>query len=122
MKMPDSSPEILRVAARRRSAGVQLSALVRFVILTLAFTLVSAFPSLVFAATFTVDSTADEVDATPGDGICATAGGACTLRAAVQEANADIAIDTIDLPAGIYSFSLAGMDEDIAASGDLDIT
>jgi CSLREA domain-containing protein len=37
-----------------------------------------------------VNSTLDAIDAVPGDGICATAGPTpvCTLRAAVQEANA----------------------------------
>ncbi|MDO8615675.1 MAG: CSLREA domain-containing protein [Dehalococcoidia bacterium] len=39
-------------------------------------------------ATFTVDSTADAVDDAPGNGVCATAGAVCTLRAAVQETNA----------------------------------
>lgn len=39
-------------------------------------------------ATFTVDTTDDSADANPGDGICATSGGACTFRAAIQEANA----------------------------------
>lgn len=39
------------------------------------------------AAEFTVDSTADAVDASPGDEDCATAGGECTLRAAIQEGN-----------------------------------
>ena len=38
--------------------------------------------------TYVVDSNGDAPDATPGDGICATAGGVCTLRAAIQEANA----------------------------------
>ena len=37
---------------------------------------------------FTVADLGDAVDATPGDQICATAGGVCTLRAAIQEANA----------------------------------
>ena len=44
---------------------------------------------------FTVDSTGDEVDANPGDGICATAGAVCTLRAAIVQANAFIGLDTI---------------------------
>lgn len=44
--------------------------------------------SFAHAATFTVDSNGDDVDATPGDGVCATAANACTLRAAVGEANA----------------------------------
>jgi CSLREA domain-containing protein len=47
------------------------------------------------AASFTVDSTADTSDATPGDGICDAGGGVCTLRAALEEANADGAEDTI---------------------------
>ncbi len=37
---------------------------------------------------YTVNSTGDESDATPGDGVCATAGGACTLRAVLEEINA----------------------------------
>ena len=73
------------------------------------------------AATFTVDITADAVDAVPGDGICATAAGACSLRAAVQEANALAGPDTIDLPAGTYVLTLAGPAEDAGASGDLDV-
>ncbi|HKP71002.1 MAG TPA: choice-of-anchor Q domain-containing protein [Pyrinomonadaceae bacterium] len=37
---------------------------------------------------FTVNSTADTFDAAPGNGACADAGGQCTLRAAIAEANA----------------------------------
>ncbi len=37
--------------------------------------------------TFTVNTTADGVDANPGDGVCATSGGLCTLRAAIMESN-----------------------------------
>lgn len=55
------------------------------------------------AAGFTVDSTADAPDATPGDGVCAASGGACTLRAAVGEANALVGADSVTLPAGTYS-------------------
>ena len=39
-------------------------------------------------AGFVVDSILDDADKTPGDGNCATAAGACTLRAALQEVNA----------------------------------
>jgi CSLREA domain-containing protein len=74
------------------------------------------------ADTYTVNSTADEVDATPGNGVCASAGGACTLRAAVQEANAHAGADVISLPAGVYLLSLLGPGEDAAATGDLDVT
>src|SRR5437870_652478 len=75
------------------------------------------------AATFTVnDDTADAVDAAPGDGSCATAGGTCTLRAAIQEANAHSGPDTIMVPAGTYLLTILGRGEDMAATGDLDIT
>lgn len=54
------------------------------------------------AATFVVDSTADTGDANAGNGACADAGGDCTLRAAVEEANALPGADGITLPAGTY--------------------
>jgi CSLREA domain-containing protein len=72
------------------------------------------------AVTFTVNSSADEVDVAPGDGVCNT-GSACTLRAAVMEANALPGADSIVLPDGDYVFSIPGND-DAAATGDLDIT
>src|SRR5262245_23280714 len=74
------------------------------------------------AATFTVDATADEADATPGDGVCASATGHCTLRAAVQEANATPGTDAVALPAGTFRLSRVGADEDAALTGDLDVT
>jgi len=74
------------------------------------------------AATFTVNSTADAVDAAPGNGTCATAADECTLRAAIQEANAGTGADTINIPAGSYSLLIQGANEDSAATGDLDIT
>jgi len=46
--------------------------------------------------TFTVDSYGDASDANPGDGACLTSGGACTLRAAIEETNALTGPDTID--------------------------
>ena len=73
------------------------------------------------AATFTVNSTADTSDDNPGNGICADADGNCTLRAAVQEANALAGDDTIVLSAATYTLSGAAGD-DLALSGDLDIT
>src|SRR6267154_865717 len=73
------------------------------------------------AATFTVNTTADTADAVPGDGICADSGGACSLRAAVQEANALAGADTIQLAAATYVLTGAAGD-DLAVSGDLDIT
>jgi uncharacterized repeat protein (TIGR01451 family)/CSLREA domain-containing protein len=77
-------------------------------------------PRLAAAATFVVDDTADAVDASPGDGVCETAGTSCTLRAAVQEANALTGADLIQLPAGTFTLSLTG-DDAAAATGDLDL-
>jgi CSLREA domain-containing protein len=55
------------------------------------------------ATIFVVDSTADTTDANTADGVCAAAGGGCTLRAAIVQANALMGADTITLPAGTYS-------------------
>jgi CSLREA domain-containing protein len=73
------------------------------------------------ASTYTVNSTADAVDQTPGDDVCATAGGACTLRAAVQEANAHAGPDVVSLPPGVFLLTLLGAGEDLGATGDLDV-
>ena len=82
------------------------------------------------ATTFSVNSTADVHDATPGDGVCETASGnhICTLRAAVEEANAHVGPDTIVLQAGVtYLLTLAStigsltadlvIDDDVTISG-----
>lgn len=74
------------------------------------------------AATLTVNSTTDVVDINPGNGVCADATGACTLRAAVMEANALGGADTITLPAGTYTLTIPGTGENAAVTGDLDIT
>lgn len=81
-----------------------------------------AAPSLGHAATFVVNSSLDAVDATPGNAVCATAGAVCTLRAAIQEANALAGTDTIVISAGTYTLTLAGKNENAAATGDFDIT
>ena len=69
----------------------------------IAISLVSVLLAVVFqlsraqaAATFTVNSLADTSDAAPGNGACADAGGQCTLRAAIEEANALSGDDTIN--------------------------
>jgi len=58
------------------------------------------------AADFDVDDSADAHDAKPGDGSCAVshprASPTCTLRAAIEEANALPGNDQIHLPAGHY--------------------
>ena len=72
------------------------------------------------APTFTVDSMADSVDDNPGDGVCHTVAGTCTLRAAVMEANRASGIGaTIDLPAGTYMLQIPATASDDESSGDL---
>jgi CSLREA domain-containing protein len=86
--------------------------------------------SLAPAATFTVNSTADLHDLTPGNGLCVAylivfppyVLPFCTLRGAIEEANALPGTDRIILPAGIYPLDIPGMNEDAGGSGDLDIT
>jgi len=62
------------------------------------------------ASTFTVDSTGDDADASAGDGSCATSQNACTLRAAIQEANLHSGPDTIafNIPgSGVQTITLS---------------
>ena len=73
--------------------------------------------------TFSVTSTADAVDNNLGDNQCHAAlpGNPCTLRAAIQQADALDGGSTIMLPAGTYTLTIAGTGEDAAATGDLDV-
>ena len=47
-------------------------------------------------ATFTVDSTGDGGDSNTTDGVCDDGSGNCTLRAAIEQANADAGTDTVE--------------------------
>src|SRR5207253_2386639 len=72
--------------------------------------------------TYTVNSTADLPNSSATSKVCATATGSCTLRAAIQASNANSGTDTISLPtAGVYRLTIAGRNENLAATGDLDI-
>jgi CSLREA domain-containing protein len=108
----------------RKARRTGLRAVALFVGLqVLAWVLFSiATPGPVEAATFTVNSTLDETDTTPGDGVCLSASGYCTLRAAIQEANALAGPDVIKLQTGLYMLTIAGISENDCATGDLDIT
>lgn len=73
-------------------------------------------------AAITVNTTADELNS-DGD---------CSLREAVRAANTNAAVDactaggagsdTINIPAGTYTVTIAGQNENAALTGDLDIT
>jgi hypothetical protein len=84
------------------------------------------------AATFTVNDATDLVDSNTSDGQCRTAANTCTLRAAIQQANALGGAHTITLPAGTFTLTISnpnldlngdGVPDDEAnpTSGDLDI-
>ncbi|MEZ4280302.1 MAG: choice-of-anchor Q domain-containing protein [Myxococcota bacterium] len=55
------------------------------------------------AGELVVDSEASDSDLLAGDGLCQTASLACTLQAAIEEANALAGVQGIRLPAGSYS-------------------
>ena len=73
------------------------------------------------AATFTVNSPLDVVDAVPGNGICETApgNGVCTLRGAIQESNTLAGDDTIILPPNTYFLTIV---TELTITGTLTIT
>jgi uncharacterized repeat protein (TIGR01451 family)/CSLREA domain-containing protein len=76
------------------------------------------------AKDFAVDTVLDLQDGNPGDGVCAGVTGPpnCSLRAAVQEANALGGVHTITLPEGTYHLTIGPADDGLpAASGDLAI-
>jgi hypothetical protein len=62
-------------------------------------------------SSFTVNNNGDASDVTPGDGICATSGAVCTLRAAIQEANASGSCGTINIGFSIPSSTITVFSE-----------
>lgn len=86
----------------------------------IAGTLLAATPAT--AITITVNTTTDAVDTSPGNGTCRTSAGKCSLRAAVQEANALAGTDTIKVPKGTFRLTRLGKSETAGATGDLNIT
>lgn len=69
-----------------------------------------------------VNTTADSVDSSPGDGRCESpTTSSCSLRAAIQEANTHPGENDIWVPPGTYVLTLPGIDEDASVTGDLDL-
>jgi CSLREA domain-containing protein len=68
-------------------------------------------PLTVVSNTFVVNNTGDANDNSAGDGSCATSTSVCTLRAAIQEANAVAGADTI-------TFSISGVINLFVASSE----
>ena len=102
-----------RGLSRRRLGPIGLLSFTTFFL----FLLVTSGRSAAAPTTFTVNSTGDGADATIGDGICAEATGACTLRAAIQESNASVGDkDTIGfgIPAAPFTIAPATVLPDIS--------
>jgi CSLREA domain-containing protein len=78
--------------SKRVCARVFISLLVSVFIIIV----ICQLPATHAATTFTINSLLDTPDAAPGNGTCADANGACTLRAAIQEANSLFGDDTIN--------------------------
>ncbi|MFN8523453.1 MAG: right-handed parallel beta-helix repeat-containing protein [Chloroflexota bacterium] len=70
---------------------------------------------------YLIDTTADGDDADAGDGICRTAVGTCTLRAAISESSGQFERGIVLIPPGVYTLSAPGAGEDANATGDLDL-
>jgi len=61
------------------------------------------WPAIAPAETFTVNTAADETDATPGDFTCLTGAGKCSLRAALEEANSSSGeFDSVEFEEGVF--------------------
>lgn len=109
------------VTMRRVSRGRRGSGLGRWrhragLLVVLAVAVVAALNPVATAApaAFAVNSTGTAADARPGDGVCATTTGVCTLRAAIHESNVLAGADTVELPAGTYRISTpSGSSNDI---------
>lgn len=67
-----------------------------FIALIMAVLIVGPVVQAQTGNTYIVNTTADDLDANEGDGICETEAGECSLRAAVQEAEVDVDQDTIE--------------------------
>ena len=117
-----NSKPVARVPiALSKSARGNPGRLIRVIILCMVISLLMIPTGQVQAATFTVNSTADLPDANPGNGVCDTGSGACTLRAAIMEANSSPGADTITIPAGVYALGIPTVNDDLDTTGDFDI-
>ncbi|HVH19794.1 MAG TPA: choice-of-anchor Q domain-containing protein, partial [Myxococcota bacterium] len=74
-----------------------------------------------YVVPFRVSTLADAVDADLDDDVCRTAGNVCSLRAAIQQANALPFNYVIELKGGFHELSIPGTGENAGATGDLDI-
>ncbi len=79
-------------------------------------------PTVRAATNFTVNSTGDGTDNNPGDGVCNDGTGACSLRAAMQEANTLAGDDAITFAPTLNGGVITLNNALPAISGNLNIT
>src|SRR5918992_1101686 len=114
-------------AAGSGGAGLRLRSRPSVIVLGLALALLGLQSSYAFAQStpgrdpIVVTTTADAPDTSAGDGVCQTAGGQCSVRAAIQEANGLIGHDVVEIPPGLYEIEIPVMNEDFPSTGDHDI-
>ena len=101
-----TGPKACRADGARRLGAARLFG--RTLVLAAVLAVDVASGGVATAATFIVNSTSDASDVSTADGLCVTLSGACTLRAAIQQANYTVGRDRIEVPAGTYTLSSHG--------------
>jgi CSLREA domain-containing protein len=121
-------PRLPLSEAVRKFGTARGRALFAGLVVTLVLVAITALkPDSAYAAaglTIPVNDTADLSDSNPGDGLCRAGwnGNSCTLRAAIEEANASLGRDTITIAPGVYELEIPTVNDDLPGSGDFDIT
>src|SRR5919199_1634586 len=115
-----SKQETIRQMPSRRVVVLVLVAMVALASLLVAL---AARPAHASTGTLVVNPNADFFDRTPGDGVCdadAAIGNLCTLRAAIEEANASSGLDVIafNIPGSRGAHHPAGRAPGNTRSGD----
>src|SRR5688572_3672492 len=107
---------------RRDGDGIHPRTSILCLALLIVAVLGTGAPAEAAPRTFAVTTTVDRPDTLQGNGVCAISGGGCSLRAAIDESNANAGADTIELPAGVYELEIPTLNEDVPGTGDLDVT
>lgn len=106
-----------------RSAPAAMWLLAGLILLLLLVAPVLGKPQTPALITFTVNSTLDQPDTDYADGVCKTAAGTCTLRAAIMQADATSGEGAlVNVPAGNYLLTRPAIGENGPESGDLNLT